>query len=61
MTVAPPCHPDDLLALRAFGGNLTPMGAIWPSSGCYAWDGVVCYITGRVATLHLPAWASLGG
>ena len=60
----PPCHPDDLRALRAFAGNLTGAGAaalraVWSSSShaaaCCAWDGVVCDAAGRVTSLRLPA------
>ncbi|KAG8081284.1 hypothetical protein GUJ93_ZPchr0007g5662 [Zizania palustris] len=50
------CHPDDLLSLRAFAGNLTAGGlrAAWSGESCCAWDGVECDDDGRVTALRLP-------
>uniref|UniRef100_A0ACD5U9A5 Uncharacterized protein n=1 Tax=Avena sativa TaxID=4498 RepID=A0ACD5U9A5_AVESA len=55
------CHPDDLLALRAFAGNLTAAGndllrAAWSGSdSCCGWEGVGCDgAGGRVTALRLP-------
>uniref|UniRef100_A0A0D9WUN3 non-specific serine/threonine protein kinase n=1 Tax=Leersia perrieri TaxID=77586 RepID=A0A0D9WUN3_9ORYZ len=58
---AAPCHPDDLLSLREFAGNLTSGGggdairAAWLGEACCGWDGVSCdAATGRVTALRLP-------
>ncbi|CAM0905134.1 unnamed protein product [Alopecurus aequalis] len=55
------CHPDDLLALRAFAGNLTAGGdvllrAAWSGGdSCCGWEGVRCDgAGGRVTALRLP-------
>uniref|UniRef100_A0A0E0Q371 non-specific serine/threonine protein kinase n=1 Tax=Oryza rufipogon TaxID=4529 RepID=A0A0E0Q371_ORYRU len=57
---AAPCHPEDLLALRAFAGNLSAGGggaglrASWSGDACCAWDGVACDAAARVTALRLP-------
>ena len=59
-SATPPCHPDDLRALRDFAGNLSSgegvlLGAAWSGDSCCSWEGVDCDgASGRVTAMWLP-------